>query len=248
MSMHVTWKFIYFLSASTQSFLWLSYESFQLVTRNWKFNEHYFFSQGRKFFSLRWRKSIISHLFVFHSKHKSETMRARKIKLGKMLFFRGWEKEIFTLLLSVSHTHSFQATFYEKDGWRKLGNIFLPNNFFCCNETKETAIMLNEMLREIRKSAWLFESIRDMAIKILVIFSRYWAEWNSTFLFPHSLRHDGGLVEDFSRFLSTFGGHLAILNDGWMRNMTKLSLKDTRNIQKVDFFSYAFTHTHTNWM
>lgn len=117
--------------SSMKSFVWLLHHiSLQLAIIKGKFIE-------KKFQCVFFRKEIdkFSHLFVCHTpkthwKQKNQR-RERKMKLGKMLlsgmvkfFFCGGRKKIFTRSLSLARTHIHsEATFYEKNGWRKLGNF-----------------------------------------------------------------------------------------------------------------------------
>lgn len=117
--------------------------------------------------------------------------RERKMRLGKMLIFRGWEGK-FSLSFSLTLTHSH--TFIRSDIlWKKwvteIGKFFFSEvNFFSAISDWDGARIEWKSARFWKKRVVSFAIQRYGNWNLgNFFFSRYWVEWNSTFLFLHSL-------------------------------------------------------------
>lgn len=133
---------------------------------------------------------------MFHKKKNIQTRESEtgeENEIGENAFFGdggGGEENFhsFPLTRSLAHTHSLEATFYEKNGWRKLGNFsFFFFSILNVKQRKKGRLKWIKSSPKVWKNAWFRLAISRYGNWETFFFfiSRYWDGMkHSTFLSP----------------------------------------------------------------
>lgn len=136
------------------------------------------------------------------------------------------------------------ATFYEKKWVTEIRKYFSMESLSDRMGTKEKSIV-NGTLQEFRvKSAWSRPALWQS--RFSGIFSRYWAEWSSTFLFSHSLVTMEALNETdqcLSEYFMTAQRFWAV---DWVEKLRNY-VEKTRETSRKSIFSVTHSLTHTRF-